>query len=415
LVFDAFVALIPQAEVVVAWPDIELAADEVQAMGIVLSRLGYLGRAESWCSARIIDDWRSAPGSLCGWIDAETGECSEFTDTESGESVRVLVPETRPQIEESLLWNAWAYDGKAARPDPRWNLLAETADLHREGWSDPPGARWLMYVRSRDSLAVEPAPRSDRARARPTVVRYAIDGSVLPSVAQTVYLAEIARRYVQGIHGKRNAGASAPVFNGKAADGRPLDGHAHAFWLPSDEDGDGRLDHLTVFASCGFDPDAELLSLDRLRWMHGPGGTGLGLLLLGVGRPADFEEGQPLVASRSWRSATPFVPTRHAKARGKKRDTGGDDGFLVASLREELERHGLPMPVAIRRVPRLSLRSGRSMSWLQFRRERLRGGGRRGTHPGAGFEIEFAEPVRGPLALGYACHFGLGLFMPVGG
>ena len=28
-------------------------------------------------------------------------------------------------------------------------------------------------------------------------------------------------------------------------------------------------------------------------------------------------------------------------------------------------------------------------------------------------EIRFAEPVQGPLALGFACHFGLGLFVPV--
>ena len=29
---------------------------------------------------------------------------------------------------------------------------------------------------------------------------------------------------------------------------------------------------------------------------------------------------------------------------------------------------------------------------------------------GYGFEIEFAEPVQGPIALGYGCHFGLGQF-----
>jgi len=28
-------------------------------------------------------------------------------------------------------------------------------------------------------------------------------------------------------------------------------------------------------------------------------------------------------------------------------------------------------------------------------------------------EIRFAQPVRGPVALGFACHFGLGLFAPV--
>ena len=27
-------------------------------------------------------------------------------------------------------------------------------------------------------------------------------------------------------------------------------------------------------------------------------------------------------------------------------------------------------------------------------------------------ELRFAQPVRGPVALGFACHFGLGLFAP---
>ena len=29
------------------------------------------------------------------------------------------------------------------------------------------------------------------------------------------------------------------------------------------------------------------------------------------------------------------------------------------------------------------------------------------------FEIKFASPVTGPLALGFACHQGLGIFIPV--
>jgi len=32
---------------------------------------------------------------------------------------------------------------------------------------------------------------------------------------------------------------------------------------------------------------------------------------------------------------------------------------------------------------------------------------------GFGFEVVFSEPVRGPIALGYGCHFGLGQFVPV--
>ena len=56
---------------------------------------------------------------------------------------------------------------------------------------------------------------------------------------------------------------------------------------------------------------------------------------------------------------------------------------------------------------------GRSVRWIEFRRERLFGGGSRGQGLGYGFAIEFPEPVSGPICLGYACHFGLGLFLPV--
>ena len=60
-----------------------------------------------------------------------------------------------------------------------------------------------------------------------------------------------------GRTGPPNAeGFASRVFSGKDGSGRPLrDDHDHAFYLPTDEDGDGRLDHLTVVALGGFPPD----------------------------------------------------------------------------------------------------------------------------------------------------------------
>mgnify|MGYP003428794747 FL=1 len=57
--------------------------------------------------------------------------------------------------------------------------------------------------------------------------------------------------------------------------------------------------------------------------------------------------------------------------------------------------------------------SGKKVRWLEFRRFRNRGGGQLADSRGFGFEIVFAEPVRGPIALGYGCHFGLGQFVAV--
>ena len=53
---------------------------------------------------------------------------------------------------------------------------------------------------------------------------------------------------------------------------------------------------------------------------------------------------------------------------------------------------------------------GHFTRWLKFRRMRQKGNGHRGDSGGYGFRLIFKEPVRGPIVLGYGCHFGLGQF-----
>src|SRR5438105_2360670 len=131
-----------------------------------------------------------------------------------------------------------------------------------------------------------------RPRAKFTGVRFLLDAPVLPLVTDTLPLAEAVRRALLG----RCAGVSrrggiepdkrvlserCPAVVGKDALGRPLrDDHAHAFFLPADEDGDGRIDHVTVFASRGFSGD-EVQALDRLRQLRWGDGDPLRLLLVG--------------------------------------------------------------------------------------------------------------------------------------
>jgi CRISPR-associated protein Csb2 len=55
--------------------------------------------------------------------------------------------------------------------------------------------------------------------------------------------------------------------------------------------------------------------------------------------------------------------------------------------------------------PRMRLR------WTEFKRWRS-SGSRPAVSEGYGFRITFSEEVAGPIALGYASHFGLGLFIP---
>ena len=187
--------------------------------------------------------------------------------------------------------------------------------------------------------------RGTEQRSRlPRVVRFALDGPTLPPVTETLYLGEVARRYAQGVFGRLFAGASSPVLSGKRPDGSPLEGHRHAFFLPTDEDGDGLLDHLTIASAAGFHPDRELVALESLRQINLTGFSRLALHLLGLGEPDDFPDVPFLYPSAAWRSVTPYVPTRHYKRRGRKRDTGGSRQFLLKVVREDLARRGFPEP-----------------------------------------------------------------------
>jgi CRISPR-associated protein Csb2 len=67
--------------------------------------------------------------------------------------------------------------------------------------------------------------------------------------------------------------------------------------------------------------------------------------------------------------------------------------------------------VDIRELPSFQ-HGGRALRPLQFHRFRRKSGLVQPDTLGRLLELHFAHPVRGPVALGFACHFGLGLFVP---
>lgn len=56
---------------------------------------------------------------------------------------------------------------------------------------------------------------------------------------------------------------------------------------------------------------------------------------------------------------------------------------------------------------------GRDMRSLHFHRFRRKNGLVQPDTGGRLLELRFEQSVRGPIALGYGCHFGLGQFVPV--
>lgn len=205
------------------------------------------------------------------------------------------------------------------------------------------------------------------------------------------------------------AGTSySPALTGKTREGVPLVGHEHAHFFVTDEDGDGRADHLTIYAPCGFNRD-DVEALGQLPSVKRHGGLpSVRTVLLGLGVREDFVDAPLFTSARRWRSVTPFSLPRYATRGGGKPPRPRD--LPAAQLARELVSRGLPEPVGIRALEGYETGSRPVIRWLEFHARRLRK--EMEGHGLAGFEIEFAQEVAGPIATGFGCHFGLGLFAP---
>jgi CRISPR-associated protein Csb2 len=168
--------------------------------------------------------------------------------------------------------------------------------------------------------------------------------------------------------------------------------------MPQDCDGDGRLDHMLIICSASLDR-TEQVALDRLETIwQSHGRPDIRLIPIRWGSTEKL-----LQPAQHFLSATPLVLTRH-----HRRGRGDFEEWLAAEICREAGHHGLPQPSHIKFLPKLSHAGGRSHRWLEFRRNRKDDQ----VRPGYGFELEFSEPVAGPFAIGYGCHFGLGQFVP---
>jgi CRISPR-associated protein Csb2 len=420
-VFDAFVSLAPDADVVFHWADVNLAEGRA-TLALLLSQLGYFGRAESWCAARLLPEF-----------DENRINCAPGTTAAKQESVRILTA-------DPATWKSWSFtDKKIVRPDPPWNLLAETSDLHLERWSDPPGSKWVSYARHANCFAPRATPHIVSRGDSPTdfiVARYVLDVAEgrrpLPPVTETLPFAEAVRSALIGLH-HRHTGVYSAAFTGKDKDGQPLATHNHAFYLPTDEDRDGRIDHVTVYAAGRFSRD-DVSALDRLRSLSfGKEGEVCGesgrrrtthrLLLVGL----DKKKPTDVVSvfgpeNRVWESATPYVAFRHVKRSGTKRDhqrfipPEAMPAFMQQVFGEDWDQRSdlsLPKPhIEFVSDPLKAQPAG--LNWryrsLQFRRARNRAGDDGYSRPFGVIRLIFLQAVAGPISLGYACHFGMGAF-----
>ena len=187
--------------------------------------------------------------------------------------------------------------------------------------------------------------------------------------------------------------------------------HGHAFWLP-DPNANGEIEHLIVHAPGGLSPDAVRV-LTALDWIKRDEGEPLRLMLEGFGSSTLFDTITPLVGEAAvWRSMTPYLHPWHLK-KPQMRSAAATAEAILEQLRREWHGRGTGLPelAAIREVPSVQ-HGGRALRPLHFHRFRRKRNLMQPDTLGRLLELRFAEPVRGPLCLGYGSHFGLGLFAP---
>ncbi|MES2792136.1 MAG: type I-U CRISPR-associated protein Csb2 [Planctomycetota bacterium] len=458
-VFDTFIAVEPDDEVIAVWADVTLSTPQSDLLGKLLEAMSYFGRAESWVIAQLRETPNNGPiDSIPLDLGIEPGDGSEL--------VRTLVPvalsdhtawyeATRQEQRQAKLTELVAAATAKGKPTDKVKLTkkdedvidsslpatlfdvlhADTSELRKAGWNQPPGTRWMNYTRPLNSFSsTTSSSAGERQReSLATVARYAVCSTVRPLLTEAVFLGDRVRECLMS-KSKNIRGNAAPIFTGKTDDGILLnDRHRHAHFLAEAPADDGRITHLNVCAMHEFSVDEEQALREFTILKDHSDGYDLQFVLLGIGRPEDFggsneRAGRSIAldVAKSWVSRTPFVLTRHLKlkrsemADPQRRDALYRDALIDVVRFELRQREQFSdlvdqiqiEPLLDRDQAGTSL-GGHFTSWLKFRRERYKGGGQHASPQGYGFNLTFPEPVRGPIALGYGCHFGLGQFVPV--
>lgn len=442
LIFDAFLRLPADATLVACWSDVTLDPTSFALAEDLACAMGYLGRAESWTECEALAEWNGQRN------------CRPAATDFDGDPVRLIAPLSpsaysveRQRIVDEV---TRAVQAKAKRPltERQTNarltkeltskgrkahtlpvrlvdaLTLDTADYQDRGWSRPPAAQEVIYARAPEAApGVVPrrfAGRQSYRRERtfPTVARFLLAGRPLPRIEDAVKIGELMRLAalaqfgweVDETAGGRRRPKAPPEISGRGPDGKPLmdPSHSHAFWLPEDADGDGFIDHVSVYVKSGITDDVRV-KLDRITrlWLASkPADEDEGgprarkewrLALEGFGRPTDFAGSARIFGtSRRWQSSTPFLASGHLKGTGypgevrrllARRSYHDVAGVEVAPIDGSIERHP-----------------------LHFHRFRSRGREVQPDAAGTLLKIRFPKPFHGPLAIGYGSHFGLGLF-----
>jgi len=453
-VLDTFIRFGAEATLIVQWPA-DLLDEEQALLEQLVEGLGYLGRAESWVDATLtaaLPPQESPADSVTsqqinpGPTPSKPWNFLSETQRQNGwEPVSLLAPVSNSQY---LEWRGPAVEA-AIRQEERkrdkaltkaqrqklmavWPedlvscLLVDTTFLQKNGWSQPPGSQRLLYGRRKDALETQHRTgvqrRAHRPPAEAALLALSSDtqgGTLLPQMTRCLPQAEIIHESLISILVKKMEVKECPAVFGKDANGKKLEqGHQHAHFIPLDLDEDGRLDHFIRHAPMGLDANAQraITQLGRT-WTKGSRHD-IFVNCAGFGSLDDFraqldlkKSGKPVpVLQRATvlESITPFVPSRFLKKKY----------FIEDHIRDELAHRGIDGLISVE-VFNHQGHDGREKliqkDLINFIRTRRKTKNTRKPQPPAahayGLRLQFDQP-QGPIAIGYASHFGLGLFAP---
>lgn len=450
-VFDGFLRFESSDSDLLVQYEVDLLASEMQELEQMVAGLTYLGRAESWVEASVLTEHEAlAAVQQRQWCRADEQshgpppgrpvrlmaavpeqEFSECRTKNVGELFAAIeLAEQKKQALKGKLPNAATIKRLHAKAEQSFPadrlkaLQADTADWQSQGWPQPPGSRWVNYSVPNELLQSRPLMPVPRHTASATVeaVLLAIDGdgkqgTVRPQMRRTLPLMELLHQTAVFKATEKLGLGNVQQLTGKNDHGQPLQGHRHTHWLPlslfgnnTDSHGTKTIDHVLVYAPDGLPPEA-VAALSAIRWAYSKriqrlsvNLAALGLrsdLLREIARSPQLNRDAVSIMERGtvWESVTPLVLRKYLHKRGKK--------TIEGQLREELRERNFDDPVSIRVWSSEEMVARKLKGFVV-----QRGQGKRQPPVAASWAatIRFARNQSGPLALGYASHFGLGVF-----
>lgn len=378
------------------WDDLDLTLSETTLLDNMLKRMLFFGRAESFSRLRRVS--KLPIGIMTNCNISERG-------TEAMPPVLAPIPGNKLDIK---------------------TLLAFTDDKKQlKGRPMPSGTAWFYaLLPERPSISMNTASQFNYPRGL-NCIQFAVSGRVYPPLSRWIKITERFRgaviRCLASNISPESGGRydrlsledknTITLITGKDGQGKPLHGHRHAFFIIC-PDADGLPSRLIVWRTesfIGHEIDSMLRASERpLTWDNHSTNWKLGLI------PLPFETPVPaglLSESKTWVSATPFVPpaNRHRFRKNGRMRSGESIECIALSL---LKKQFNCEPTTI-----TALNDAQSQSWLNLHITRERRFIKENNQtpfirPGFKLRLEFSSPVQGPIIIGDSSHFGLGLFVP---